>query len=150
MHGLIDPFYEGLADDAPDIARGQIFQDQPVYLPMRWGLRIKRTDPRTDRILETELTGRTEDIFNHPPVTGPKLGASEGLIVGKAKLRRPVLVLAEPGVELVNHDQVRAAEGYLCAPIYGAEQYEEALVDAFEPMTSTTCLPTRFEPASLR
>jgi hypothetical protein len=126
LHGLIEPFYGRLLEASAVSGRGQIYEDQPIYLPMKWGLRVKRTDPTTDRILESEITGRSEDIFNHPPVTSPKVASSEGLIVGKAKLRRPVLVLAEPGFELAgNH--VRQSEGFLCAPIYGADQFDESI-----------------------
>lgn len=99
MHGFVDPFYERSKTGKPDvIERGEIYEDQPIYLPARHGLRITRVDPMNDSVLDFEIAGRTEDIFNHPPITRPKLPSGEGLIVGQAKWARPVIVLAGEGV----------------------------------------------------
>jgi hypothetical protein len=56
VHGLIDPFYEAAPQGLPNnIQRGQIYEDQPVYMPARWGLRITRVDPMDDRNVSYEI-----------------------------------------------------------------------------------------------
>jgi hypothetical protein len=138
VHGLIDPFYEPAPRGQPNnIQRGQIYEDQPAYMPARWGLRITRVDPMDDRNVSYEITGRTEDIFSHAPLVGPPpLADGEAFIVGKAKLRRPVIVLAGEGFELFPGPQVsRPSDTYLCAPVYGGDQYSEEMrkrVHAYE------------------
>jgi hypothetical protein len=63
VHGLIGPFYETAPRGQPiNIQRGQIYEDQPVYMPARWGLRITRVDPTDDRNVSYEITGATEDL----------------------------------------------------------------------------------------
>lgn len=121
MHGLID-FYDDAPRGQPDvIQRGEIYEDQPIYLPARHGIRIRQTDPVTNRITEMELTGRTEDIFDHPPIVSPKLPHGEALIVGQAKWARPVIVLAGEGFDLLAGPGIaRASQTFLCAPITGA------------------------------
>jgi hypothetical protein len=130
VHGLIDPFYEPAPKGQPNnIQRGQIYEDQPVYVPARWGLRITRVDPMDDRNVSFEITGRTEDIFSHAPLVGPPpLADGEAFIVGKAKLRRPVIVVAGEGFELLAGPQVaKPSDTFLCAPVYGGDQYPEEM-----------------------
>ncbi|MCI0634919.1 MAG: hypothetical protein L0206_13530 [Actinobacteria bacterium] len=130
MHGLIDPFYEAAPGGQPNnIQRGQICEDQPVYLPAKWGLRITRVDPMDDRNVGFEITGRTEDVFSHAPLVGPPpLADGEAFIVGKAKLRRPVIVLAGEGFELFAGPQAaKPSDTFLCAPVYGGDQYAEEM-----------------------
>lgn len=130
MHELIDPFYEPAPRGQPNnIQRGQIYDDQPVYMPAKWGLRITRVDPMDDRNVSYEITGRTQDIFSHAPLVGPPpLADGEAFIVGKAKLRRPVIVLAGEGFELFAGPQVaKPSDTFLCAPVYGGDQYPEEM-----------------------
>lgn len=130
MHGLIDPFYEAAPQGRPnDIQRGQIYEDQPTYMPASHGLRITWVNPADDRDVRYEMTGRTEDIFTHAPLVGPPpLRSGEAFIVGKAKLRRPVVVLSVEGSELLPGPQVvRPSDTFLCAPVYGGDQYSEEM-----------------------
>jgi hypothetical protein len=100
-----------------------------MYMPAKHGIRITRVDPMDDRKVEYEITGRTEDIFKHAPLVGPPtLADGEAFIVGRAKLRRPVVVLAGEGFELFAAPNVaRASDTFLCAPVYGGDQYEEGM-----------------------
>lgn len=130
MHGLIDPFFEAVPTGGPDdIKRGQIYEDQPIYMPAKYGLRITRVNPMNDRDLDFSIVGRTEDIFSHAPLVGPPaLADGEAFIVGQAKLRRPVIVLAGEGVELFAGPNVaRPLDTFLCAPVYGGVQYSEEM-----------------------
>lgn len=130
MHGIIEPFYEAAPQGQPGvIQRGEIYEDQPVYVPARHGLRITKVDPMDDRNVDFEITGRTEDIFNHPPITGPPaLPNGEAFIVSKGKLRRPVIVLAGQGFDLLAGPQVaRPSDTFLCAPVYGGDQFSEEI-----------------------
>ncbi|MEX1102325.1 MAG: hypothetical protein WD739_10930 [Actinomycetota bacterium] len=129
MHGFIEPFYEPSKTGHPDaIERGEIYEDQPIYLPARHGLKITKVDPMDDNRLDLEITGRTEDIFRHPPITRPKLPSGEALIVGQAKWARPVIVLAGEGVDLfAGPGVVKPANTFLCAPVYGGEQFSEEI-----------------------
>jgi hypothetical protein len=129
VHGFIDRFYDRAKQGQPDlIERGEVYEDQPVYLPSRHGLRITKVDPMDDRVLDFELTGRTEDIFNHPPITKPKLPSGEALIVGQAKWARPVIVLANEGFDLLAGPGIARPSGmFLCAPVYGGDQFEEEM-----------------------
>jgi len=125
MHGVIEPFYLPSKTGRPDdIERGEIYEDQPIYLPSRHGLRITKVDPVDDRVVDFEVTGRTEDIFNHPPITKPKLPSGEALIVGQAKWQRPVIVLASEGFDVfAGPGAARGADSFLCAPVYGGDQF---------------------------
>jgi hypothetical protein len=130
VHGLIEPFYDEAPKGQPNkIQRGQIYDDQPVYMLARHGIRITRVDPMDDRNVEYEITGRTEDIFSHAPLVGPPpLADGEAFIVGKAKLRRPVIVLAGEGFELFAGPNVaKPSDTFVCAPVFGGDQYEEEM-----------------------
>lgn len=127
MHGLID-FYERAATGQPNvIQRGEIYEDQPIYLPAAFGIRIRKTNPVTNAIEDIELThNRREIIFDHPPIMNPKLPNGEALVVGKAKWARPVVVLASEGIDLLpGPDKARPSNTFLCAPIYGADQFTQ-------------------------
>lgn len=66
----------------------------------------------------------------------PPLADGEAFIVGKAKLRRPVIVLAGEGFELFAGPGVaKPSDTFLCAPVYGGDQYTEEMrkrVPAYE------------------
>jgi hypothetical protein len=130
MHGIIDPFYQPAPIGHPDdIDRGEMYEDQPVYMPARWGLRLSNFDPTEVRDPDLEVSGRTEDIFrNHPPLKRYNLRHNEAFVVGKAKWARPVLILARPGFDVfARPDIASASESFLCAPILGSDQYSEKL-----------------------
>lgn len=110
------------------INRGDIYEDQPMYLPAKYGLRLTRINPTNEADLDMQITGRTEDIFQHPPLLTFNLRDGEAFVLGKAKLHRPIIVLAGEGVDLLaGPDRATAARAYLCAPIYGGDQFSEAL-----------------------
>lgn len=129
MHGLIEPFYEAARIGPQEVvARGDIYEDQPMYLPARHGLRLKKIDPTTEEILDLEIVGRTDDIFIHPPLKRFNLRDGEAFILATAKLHRPVVVLAAEGMDLLaGPDVARAARSLLCAPIYGGDQFSESM-----------------------
>jgi len=72
MHGWIDPFYNA---SAGSIAPGEIWSDQPIYLPPRHGLKITRVNPEDDSQLNFAICGRTADTFDQPPVHSLKIGS---------------------------------------------------------------------------
>lgn len=124
MDGLIDPFYVPAPGEQHHlISVGDFYLDQPVYLPPKYGIRINSVTPR-DELDDIEITGRTQDLYNHPPVQQLKLGRDEALVVTLSKRNRPVLVLAEPGGNpLAGPDVVANAQTWLCAPVYGGTQF---------------------------
>jgi hypothetical protein len=129
MDGLIDPFYERApSGSGGPLARGEIWDDQPIYLPARWALRVTQVDPLDDTILNYELGGRSWDAFSHPPITRPQLPNREALVVGKAKWGRPVIVLADQGTELLPGPGTRPIGTVMCAPVYGSDQLPPELV----------------------
>lgn len=137
MHGLIDDFYEAAPDQNPVAPRpGDIYTDQPIYLPARHGLRLSNFDPTDESDIDFEITGRTEDIFNHPPLKKYDLPHGEAFILGRAKLRRPVIIVAKEGSELFpGPDVARVAGTVVCIPAYGADQlsvHQRERVRAYE------------------
>jgi hypothetical protein len=124
MHGLVDPFYE---KSGPAIEPGQIWCDQPVYLPARHGLKITRVNPKDDSNLTYKVGGRTAEIFDHPPVHSLKMESTEGAVIAKVKRDRPVVVLGGKSASEFSPSRGRArhAEIVMVLPIYGADQYEE-------------------------
>lgn len=89
LHGWIEPFY---VPPDPTVEPGQIWSDEPIYLPPRHGLKVQRVNPQDDRDLDLEVRGRTADIFDHPLVHSLTLGYGEAAVVAKAKRDRPVLL----------------------------------------------------------
>lgn len=124
MHGLIDHFYE---KSSPGIEPGQVWCDQPLYLPPRHGLKVTRVDPKDDRNLEYSVCGRTAEIFDHAPVHSLSMESTEGAVVAKTKRNRPVIVLGGGGASDFSPrtGQARHAEILMVVPIYGADQYDE-------------------------
>ena len=130
MHGLIDYFVATNPDADPnDIASGHIFEDQPAYMPAEFGIRLLNLDPNGAGDPDFELCGRTQDIFEHPPTRRfGGLAYGEALVVSKAKWARPVVVLAAGGSALLaGPNKARATGTYLCAPVYGADQFSADL-----------------------
>jgi hypothetical protein len=126
MHGYIEPFYEA-AD--PGYEPGHVWNDQPIYLPARHGLKITRVNPEDDRELNYEIRGRTDDLFDHPPVFSMQLESTEAPVVAVAKKDRPVIILGGVAAsEIAQHrDQPTHLEIVWAVPIYGAENYPEAI-----------------------
>ncbi|HUN77421.1 MAG TPA: hypothetical protein VMU32_00715 [Solirubrobacteraceae bacterium] len=124
MHGLIDPFYEACEKA---VEAGQIWCDQPVYLPARHGLKITRVNPEDDTELDYAVGGRTAEIFAHPPVHSLKMESNEGAVIAKTKRERPVIVLGGGSASEFQPRQGRArhAEIVMVVPVYGADQYDE-------------------------
>lgn len=126
MYGFIEPFYEKCGRA---IARGHIFNDQPVYLPATHGLKITRVDPQDDTQLEYEVCGRTDEIFNHPPVSSLGMESTEGAVIHKTKKDRPVVVLGGMHASelYAREDRTKHASIALVAPVYKAAQYTETM-----------------------
>jgi hypothetical protein len=126
MDGLIDPFYEACE---PALEPGPIWCDQPIYLPARHGLKITRVDPLDDSKLDYRVCGRTEEIFDHPPVASLKMQSTEGAVVAETKRDRPVIVIGGTHTsELLGHaDRTTHAEIAMVVPVYKAEQYTDAM-----------------------
>ena len=130
MHGLIDYYAPTNPDaDPDDIRRGDIFEDQPAYVPAEFGIRLTNLGPAGAGDPDFELCGRTQDIFEHPPTRRfGGLAYGEALVVSKAKWARPVVVLAAGGKALLaGPNKARATGTYLCAPVYGADQFSAEL-----------------------
>ena len=125
MHGIVEYYVWSGVTDPDEIGRGDIFEDQPAYVPAEWGIRLTNVDPAGTGEPDFELCGRSEDIFHHPPLRRiGGLAPGEGLVVAKAKWRRPVVVLAPGGSALLaGPGRARPTGTYLCAPIYGADQF---------------------------
>lgn len=123
MHGLIDPFYK---KSPPGMEPGQVWCDQPLYLPPKHGLKVTRVDPADDRNLEYSVCGRTPEIFDHAPVHSLSMESTEGAVVAKTKRNRPVIVLGGGGASdfFPRTGQARHAEIVMVVPIYGSDQYE--------------------------
>lgn len=129
MHGLIEPFYVPTdARGVEPIRPGDIFEDQPIYLPAKWGLLLSNFDPTEARDPEFLITGRNENIFQHPPLKRYKLENGEAFILGKAKWGRPVVVLAARGSDVfAGPGTADPLDTVLCAPVYGADQFPEPI-----------------------
>jgi hypothetical protein len=125
VHGLIEPFYES---SPASVEPGQIWCDQPVYLPARHGLKITRVNPNDDSNLDYAVGGRTAEIFDHPPVHSLTMESSEGAVIAKTKRDRPVVVLGGTSAsEFSPGSKPRHAEIVMVAPIYGADQYDDQI-----------------------
>jgi mRNA-degrading endonuclease toxin of MazEF toxin-antitoxin module len=128
MFGLIDFYLARRSSNVNEIRRGDIYEDQPVYMPARHGIRLTNIDPNDEQDPDFELCGRTEDIFHHPPLKRYHLESNEAWIVHKAKWARPVVVLShEPTVDPLPGHGPQPSETYLCAPIFGADQHAKEL-----------------------
>lgn len=82
-------------------------------------------NPKDDRDLELEVSGRTADIFNHPPVHSLKLAHGEAALVAKTKGRRPVIILGGSGATEIKPTSTQHADIVMAIPVYGADQYDE-------------------------
>jgi hypothetical protein len=122
VHGWIEPFYEAAA---PSVEPGQIWCDQPIYLPPRHGLKVERVDPKDDTNLNFSIVGRTRDTFDHPPIHSLKLESSEAAVVARAKWNRPVVVLGGTTATELRPQDTRHASTVMVVPVYGADQYDE-------------------------
>lgn len=144
MHGWIDPFYE---ECEAAVAAGHIFTDHPIYLPPRHGLKMERVDPNDDRVLEYSIVGRTAEVYDHPPIHSLKLESTEAAVVAKSKRDRPVIVLGGLSASeiLPGPDRARHAETAWVVPVYGADQYSEAIRKRFSyyEFTNVFYLPAR-------
>jgi hypothetical protein len=132
VYGLIPIFYDEPRKGNPDdIRRGDVYLDQPVYLPGKWGLRLTRIDPTDSTGPEFEFTGRTADIFNHIPLKRPRLDSHEAFVAHTAKWERPVIVLSAANAyePVVGAGGERPTDSYLCAPVYGSDQFPKELRD---------------------
>jgi hypothetical protein len=147
VHGWIDPFY---AASEKAIEPGEIWSDQPIYLPPRHGLKLGRVDPRDDRNLELQISGRTRDIFDHPPVHSMKLGVGESAVVAKAKWDRPVIILGGRAASEILPQRERAehVETVMAVPVYGADQYDAHIREriAYYDFTNLFYLPASKDP----
>lgn len=136
MHGLVDPVYEAVDGRSPnDIRRGDIYEDQPVYLPARHALRLSKIDPKETRQPEFEIAGRTHDAFLHQPIKWPvELPHGEALIVSRAKWSRPVIVISDAaGSELIaGLGSSRVVTTRVCIPIYGCDQHDRTTMQRVE------------------
>lgn len=121
MHGWIDPFYVA---SAACVEPGQIWSDQPIYLPPRHGLKIKRVDPENDRKLDLTICGRTDDTFDHDPIHSLKLSSTEGAVVAKTKKDRPVIILGGTSATELKPSGTEHADTVMVVPVYGADQYD--------------------------
>ncbi len=116
-------YYDAAPGWHPDrVAVGHIYAAQPTYLPAPFGVRLSNL---ADDAPDMELTRhRAQDLFLHAHCRGLGLPPGEALVVAKAKWDRPVVVLGEPGTELLaRRDKARRTDNFVCAPIYGADQF---------------------------
>jgi len=117
-------YYDAAPRWNPDkVVVGQIYAAQPTYLPAPFGIRL--SDVGGDDAPDMEITrARTQDLFQHDHCKAFALPPGEALVVAKAKWNRPVVVLGEPGTELLaRRHKARRADSFVCAPIYGADQF---------------------------
>jgi hypothetical protein len=126
VHGWIEPFFER-AEAA--IEPGHIWSGQPIALPPRHGLKIGRVDPKDDAKLSFEVTGRGDDLFNHPPIHSLGMTSDEALVLARATRGRPVIVLSatvaaseleDPGAPAVGD-----AGSAVVVPLHAAARYDE-------------------------
>lgn len=124
MHGWIDPFY---SSSVGSVTPGEIWSDQPIYLPPRHGLKITRVNPEDDSKLNFAICGRTADTFDHPPVHSLKIGPSEAVVVAKAKRDRPVIVLGGRSASnvLAGSNSAAHTDTAMVVPVYGGDQFSE-------------------------
>jgi hypothetical protein len=125
MDGVIDYFEPAEATHEP----GQIWCDQPLYLPPKHGMKFTRVNQDDDRQFDFEIAGRTQDTFDHPPINSLKLESTEGAVLAKTKWERPVVIVGGSGASDV---RPRGAPTHLdilwAVPVYGSDQYEEDTV----------------------
>lgn len=119
---MIDPFYEPAASG---YEAGQVWCDQPLYMPARHGIKIARVDPQDDRKLDLEVVGRTADTFNHPPIKSLGLESSEALVAARAKKNRPVILLGGDAATELFPKRATHADTVMVVPVYGADQFDE-------------------------
>ena len=147
VYGYIEPFYQ-----AAPAARepGHIWSDQPVYMPPRHGLKLTRVNPSDDRDLDFEIVGRTADTFNHAPVHSLRLESSEALVVTRAKWDRPVVILGGASASAVTPGSVHPThlDNVWAVPIYGGDQYPEALRRRIQRASHGSSMRSRSERAT--
>jgi hypothetical protein len=142
MFGYIDPFYVA---SEKSLTPGQVWSDQPLYMPPRHGLKVTRVNARDDRDLDFEICGRTADTFDHPPIASLGLGHTEAAVVARAKKDRPVIVLG--GLNAVDlsaqADRATHNETAWIVPVYGASQFSEPMTRriAYYEFTNLFYLP---------
>ncbi len=125
MDGVID-FFEP-ADATYDL--GQIWCDQPLYLPPKHGVKFTRVSQEDDRDFDFELTGRTSDTFDHAPINSLKLESTEGAVLAKTKWERPVIIVGGSGASDVRPRGTPTHHDILwVVPVYGSDQYDEDVV----------------------
>lgn len=122
MYGWIEPFYE-VAGKA--IAPGQVWSDQPIYMPPTHGLKIERVDPQDDTNLKLTVVGRTLDTFNHAPIKSLGLESTEAAVVARSKRNRPVIILGGQSATEVRPRGTTLAETVMVVPVYGADQFDD-------------------------
>lgn len=125
MHGLID-YYEKAE---PAKVSGHVWTDQPIYLPPAHGLKVSRVNPQDDRDVSYEIVGRTDEIFDHPPLRSMRMESSEGAVIAKTKRSRPVIVLGGTNATAFRPSTGRQtpADVAMVVPVYGADQYDPAV-----------------------
>lgn len=125
MEGVID-FFEP-AEATYD--SGQIWCDQPLYLPPRHGVKFTRVNQEDDRDFDFELAGRTGDTFDHAPINSLKLESTEGAVLARTKWERPVIIVGGSGASDVTPRGTPTHHDILwVVPVYGSGQYEEDIV----------------------
>jgi hypothetical protein len=81
------------------------------------------------RHCDFELAGRTEDTFNHPPVSSLKLESTEAAVLARTKWERPVVIVGGSGASDVTPKGNPTHHDILwTVPIYGSDQYSEEVV----------------------
>lgn len=125
MDGVIDFFEPAEASHDP----GQIWCDQPVYLPPKHGVKFTRVNQDDDRDFDFELAGRTRDTFDHQPINSLKLESTEGAVLAKTKWERPVIIVGGSGASDVTPRGNPTHHDILwVVPVYGSDQYDEDAV----------------------
>jgi hypothetical protein len=125
MDGVIDFFEPAEATYDP----GQIWCDQPLYLPPKHGVKFTRVNQEDDRDFDFELAGRTQDTFDHAPINSLKLESTEGAVLAKTKWERPVIIVGGSGASDVKPRGAPTHHDILwVVPVYGSDQYDEGVV----------------------
>ncbi|MEK6251648.1 MAG: hypothetical protein AABM43_06860 [Actinomycetota bacterium] len=124
MFGVID-FYE---TSEKGYQPGQIWADQPVYMPPRHALKFTRVDQDNDRELDFEIVGRTDDVFDHPPIHSIRLESTEAAVVTRTKRNRPVIIVGGSAAsELRPEKHPTHLDVLWTVPVYGASNYSEEI-----------------------
>jgi hypothetical protein len=125
MDGVID-FFESAK---PTYEFGQIWCDQPIYLPPKHGVKFTRVNQKDDRDFDFQLTGRTDDTFDHPPINSLKLESTEAAVLARTKWERPVIIVGGSGASTVTPRESPTHHDILwTVPVYGSDQYSEDVV----------------------